>query len=428
MNVNTYSILTSGYNQATALRDRYTDTNRISNETAPRTYTSSDAAIVESSANGDVLEVSESSAAMLASVVATSGLAAFNAPQSGVDFYRAVIQHLRDNNHNTDAHQLEIIVNQLAPRLTAIQNTTEQIADLEGILAQLTAQFEAHSQELQDMEDNIEAQENYLESIGDTIGAVEDAIATEEDRLDELASVLEEVLEREVERLEDRFERLNDRFETRLDRRLDRLARRQARFEARMDRRQAIEDNRRLEFEERISSLVPGSPEYEAARANENRRRARFDANMVRRTERHDRSMTRAWERHNRWLGRQQGQLGGMQDNITQRMEANEARVEEVRTSSSTIDNLTQHIEVLEAQQAAVEAYITLLQTQFEERQRELEPIMENLEDVQMASIESEIEAITETLTLQQQLAAGAQAQVNNALEALRQAGMLPNQ
>jgi chromosome segregation ATPase len=432
MNVNAYPILTGagGYNQTTALSDRYNSTNQTNNVSEPRTYNtpSSDSAITGYSANGDILEVSASSAALFSAVAATSGFAAFNAPQSGLDFYNAVVQHLRDTGFINDANEFERLVNRITAPLNSINDINDEIAYREGIMAQLVAQFEAYAQELQDMEDNIDAQENYLESLGDLTGALEDEIAAEEDRLDELASRLEDVLERQIERLDDRLEIQAERFDNRLSRRLDRLARRQLRFEARMGRRNDIEMNRRAEFEERMATLTPGSPEYLTARANETARRERFDANMARRTERHDRGMARANERHQRWYDRQQARLGSMQDFITQRMEANEAEVEAIRTNSPTIESLTLRIEQLEAQQADIEAYMATLQLQFEERQRELEPAMEQLEDVQIAHAESLIENLVEVRSQHQQLAAGFQAQIDRAIEIYRQHGMLPNQ
>jgi len=431
MNVNAYPTLigAGGYNQTTALRDRYTSTDQVSNTAEPRTYsTSSDLAISDYSANGDILEVSASSASMYSSVSATTGVAAFNAPESGLDFYNAVIQHLRDTGRTSDANFLQTRVNLLTPSLNSIQTINNSIEEIEDIIAQIMAQFEAHAQELQDMEDNIDAQENYLESLGDLVGALEDAVATEEDRLDELASRLEDVLEVQIERLENILERQDDRFENNLGRRLWRLERRQLRFDTRMGRRHDNEMNRRAQFEDRMSTLVAGSPEYEAAWANENRRRERFDNQTVRRTERFDRRMTRAQNRHTAWYDRQRTRLGNMQDNITQRMADNEAAVDAIRTNSDYMDSLHQRIALLETQQADIEAYIATLQTQFEERQRELEPEMERLEDEVLARLEGELETAIEVRAAHQQIAAGHQTVINNHLEALRQLGWLPNQ
>jgi len=380
MNTNMFSPIMPGagyyQNSAASLRARteYTNTNNeVAEGGASRSSPaySYDTALTEYSSSGDVLELSASSLHQLQS---------FNSASMPYDL-DAMYQQLRANNtpeplitaFNNIRNAIEFRENAIA----GFENTIlQQEASIEGFHNQI----EALAEILLEMERNIQAQENATDLIEEQRGAVEELISNEQDRLDVIADNLEDRLGRQEERLEDRIENAIDRRLTNIDRRLARIERMVSRFDARMVRRNENEMNRRALVEERISQMVPGSPEYIRAREAEARRQERFYTTNERLTARHERRLDRAEARFERWYDRSQGRIDNMRNNLNRQVEANELRVETTRTTSARMTNLTRQYEELEVLQANSESIVEDLQALFDRTEQEQEREIELLE------------------------------------------------
>ncbi|MCL2357545.1 MAG: hypothetical protein FWC70_10435 [Defluviitaleaceae bacterium] len=386
--------------------------------TEQRSY-SSDAAVTAYSANGDVLELSSGSIA---------NFQAFGA-SSDVDFDSILAQLQQNAPHLVNA--FTNMRNNIQNAQSGIASNQAVLRDFQEGLVNANEQLDAFIQILYDLEARIDSEEEALLRLDDQEGFINDAIAIEEDRLGVIADRLEDRLENQLDRLYIRHERLEDRFNASLARRLARLERIDTRFTNRQDLLRTNETERRRLAEERIAEMIPGSPEYNAARLAEDRRVDRFETAHQRRYDRHERRMTRAQARHDRWYDRwtndDTGRLARMENTRAARSDANDARVEAARTQSRAMTSLNAQLQILEDTRTETENRLMELSAEFD--RLEADPIREaellRLEN-EVSSYEGAIERMmTETLPAQQANLNNLQTSLENTMEGWRRNGFI---
>ena len=415
------SLVNPNYYQNTSLKDKISS----KNEATGRTY-ASDAAVVGTNKNGDILELSSHSLSYFGAA-ATSG-DAVDAPTSGLDFFREVVQQLRDSGFYTEADALQNLMYVYEASVSLVEFAESQVSASEAVLSSLHYLLDARQNNMLLMEDYIGVQTAYLDNAASAIQRLEQGILVEQGRIDDSVLALTERLARQFDQIEASIERQEERFETRLTGRLARLARREARFNARMARlegQRTAETERRAEVDRRLAELEYGSPEYEAARAVETARRDRFDARLDRLEARHQRRFDRVTERHERWYDRQNERIYNQRADLTDRRENKPTRLEEAGNPNVFVTILQSHLDRYVARHTRASEYINTLQSRLDERRAEYDLQAVNINEVEIPEAEGRLEDSNAALATSLNRLTSTRDEINNLLEGFRQQGIL---
>jgi len=301
----------------------YSDTDAVTK----KPLFSSNAALSDFSANGDILEVSALSLEKFEEASEPTVKVSAKTKVSIHDYTRVEID---DRNIVSDEKIMELLatidvddviailrakaeqglfsythMNALVNAYSDYKDKEEHVNDTKEQINEIETKRAQELEILQKLEDIVEAFDVDFEKLEDFLDELEDKLSDIEDKIQDEIATLEEKNENKIEKLETKISKRKIKYANRLTRRKTRLDNIIAKYNARVDKRWEKEQERRALAAEKIAAIA--DPEKQkAAQDAEDKKIAKFEAKEKRLENKHNRRVAR-FEKNTAKIERKQG-------------------------------------------------------------------------------------------------------------------------